>query len=100
MRIYKTIIFFLLTEMFVFSAAAGTEEPGKIQMDFQADVRGYFINDQRIQWSGMEATFGSEAALTALLTKRSGKTEWFAGGEFRVNQPFDGNMMTDEYRRP
>jgi hypothetical protein len=60
--------------------------------------RGYILNDQRIYWSGLETSFGAEAAVRGTIEKK------FRGGmldvesEFFLNQPFGRNILTDEYR--
>lgn len=61
-------------------------------------LRGYYINDQRIRWSGLEATFGAEAALSSWIEKELDSGRLRAGGEFFVNQPFDKNILRDNVR--
>ena len=67
---------------------------------FDMLVRGAYINDQRIEWSGNEATFLSEAILGA--TYRRMGQEWLTTvrGEFYLNQPFDRNQLVDNTRLP
>jgi hypothetical protein len=62
-------------------------------------VRGYYLNDQRIEWSGMEATFGAEAVLAPVIRHRYNSWEFSAEGEFYLNQPFDRNILVDTPER-
>ncbi|MCL5808218.1 MAG: hypothetical protein M1418_06685, partial [Deltaproteobacteria bacterium] len=51
-------------------------------------VRGYYLSDQRVQWSGMEAVFGAEAVLAPQITR---EYPWGVTGirsEFLIHQPF------------
>lgn len=60
--------------------------------------RSYFLNDQRIQWSGLEATFGIDGDIASEIIRI------FNGGEVKfctrlfLNQPFEKNILRDEYR--
>ncbi len=63
-------------------------------------VRGYYLNDQRIQWSGVEEVFGAEAIVRpAIFYQKEG---WIvsAEGEFFLNQPFGRSILRDSYREP
>ena len=62
-------------------------------------VRGYFLNDQRIEWSGTECTFGAEAAVAPVFKRRFGGWETTVEGEFYLNQPFDRNILADTPER-
>ncbi len=87
--------------VFIFShilSSTGQSNEDKLRYDFSIDAVSYFSNDQRIQWSGAEATFGAEAKFRGNLTKAIGNSEVFAAGEFRLNQSFDNNILIDEYR--
>jgi len=89
--------------IFIFLISFGPAFPdagdaGEVMFDFEVDARGLFVNDQRIQWSGMEATFGVEGALRARISKKSGNTQFFAFSELEFDQKFDDNMLVDEYR--
>ncbi len=66
---------------------------------FQAVGRSYFINDQRIEWSGLEATFGAEAALLGSLHQQW--DEWQTGvqAELFLNQRFGANILADTPER-
>ena len=62
-------------------------------------VRGYYSNDQRIEWSGMESTFGAEAVLTPRLRQRCGDFEFIIDSELNINQPFDQNQLLNTPER-
>jgi hypothetical protein len=62
-------------------------------LDVDALVRGYYLNDQRIEWSGLEATFGAEAAVSPAFRHDAGSWETAVEGEFYLNQPFDRNVL-------
>ncbi|HBT76298.1 MAG TPA: hypothetical protein DEB39_05090 [Planctomycetaceae bacterium] len=53
-----------------------------------------------MEWSGDEETFGVEGSLSIKLAKQTGNGLVQVGGEFFLNQPFDGNIYegTDERR--
>jgi hypothetical protein len=61
-------------------------------------VRGYYLNDQRISWSGLEETFGAEAALDIRAHKSLDGWSVKAEGVFFLNQPYDRNKLRDEER--
>lgn len=71
--------------------------PDWYDLDFV--VRGYYVNDQRIEWSGQEATFGAEGAFAPRLHYRFGNWETSVDGEFYLNQPFDRNRLVDTRER-
>jgi len=56
-------------------------------------ARGYYLNDQRIEWSGVEATFGAEAVVSPVIRPQLGSWETTLEGEFYLNQPFDRNVL-------
>lgn len=62
-------------------------------------ARGYFIDDQRVNWSGMEETFGSEAAIAPRLSQRCGDWAITIDSEFYLNQPFDRNALMNTAER-
>ena len=64
-------------------------------LGFDMLVRGAYINDQRIEWSGNEATFLSEAILGATFRQMRGDWMTTIRGEFYLNQPFDRNRLID-----
>jgi len=62
-------------------------------------VRGYYSNDQRIEWSGMEATFGAEGVLTPRLRQRCGDFEFLVDSELNINEPYGRNQLLDTPER-
>ena len=62
-------------------------------------ARGYYINDQRIQWSGMEATFATEGILASSIKHTYGFWETSIEGQFYLNQPYGPNMLEDNVER-
>ena len=56
-------------------------------------ARGYALYDQRITWSGMEASFGAEGVLTGIVRHRWDDWTTSVEGEFFLNQPYDGNRL-------
>ncbi len=62
-------------------------------------VRGYYRNDQRVNWTGMEETFGAEADLTPRLRYRCGDFEFIVDSEFWINQPYERNPLLDNPER-
>jgi hypothetical protein len=61
-------------------------------------ARGYYLNDQRIQWSGVEEVFGAEGILRpAVYYHKEGWTV-SAEGEFFINQPFGRSILSDPHR--
>lgn len=73
------------------------EYPDQFHVD--ALVRTFYLNDQRVQWSGMEMTFGAEAAVRPQYHYQAG--DWTGGvvGDFYLNQPFDRNMYVNSPER-
>jgi len=70
----------------------------KTEINFDMGFTSYYLNDQRIQWSGMEATFGVEASLKTDIVRRLGKGNLNVFSEIRFNQPFDDNKLVDKLR--
>jgi hypothetical protein len=62
-------------------------------------VRGYYRNDQRIQWSGMEDTFGAEGVIAPIFRRQFGNWDTKVEGEFYLNQPFDQNYLDNSPER-
>jgi len=65
---------------------------------YNAFVRAFLLNDQRIQWSGLETTFSAEAVVNLSYLKKIARWQVMANGEFFINQPFNPNILADEYR--
>src|SRR5262245_32633080 len=62
-------------------------------------ARGYYINDQRIEFTGMEDTFAVEGVLNGGLVQPAG--DWLLSFETQlfVNQPFDRHILLDTPER-
>ena len=80
---------------------AGTNSAYRLLDHLEGNVvaRGYYTNDQRIEWSGMETTFGGEAVLTPRLRQRCGDFEFLIDSELNINQPFNRNQLLDTPER-
>lgn len=70
---------------------------GRLGID--ALARTYYVNDQRIQWSGLEETFATEAALTSRYERCFDDIGVAVGGDFFLTQPYDRNLLDDRERR-
>jgi hypothetical protein len=94
--------FIALGALFITALAprAGAQEHGADSQNISLDalVRGYYLNDQRISWSGLEETFGAEAAIDFRAHKTLDGWSVKAEGEFFLNQPYDKNKLLDEGR--
>jgi hypothetical protein len=66
---------------------------------FGAKARGYYINDQRIEFTGMEDTFAVEGVLDGGLLQRVDGWEFTLETQFFLNQPFDKNQLVDTPER-
>ena len=62
-------------------------------------ARSYYINDQRIQFTGQEATFGVEGILSGAVHHEHDGWTFGLTGEFYINQPFDRNLYRDSQER-
>jgi hypothetical protein len=62
-------------------------------------ARGHYVNDQRIEFTGQEATCGVEGVLAAVLRREC--SDWKVGveAELYLNQAFDRNMLVDTPER-
>lgn len=68
-------------------------------VEWQALARAFFIDDQRIEWSGQELTFGVEGVVRAAHTHSMGDTDVILNGEVFLNQPFDRNIYVNSAAR-
>lgn len=78
------------------SAAQGPS-PGPV-FSLGGRAQAYYSMDERIQWSGVEETFGAEARLEADLSQVHPWGRWAAEGEFHLNQPMSETLLLDENR--
>jgi hypothetical protein len=56
--------------------------------DISGSVRGYYLSDLRVQWSGMETVFGAEAVLAPQITREYPWGVTAVRSEFLIHQPF------------
>lgn len=80
--------------------AAATQYEGESATQFPAYQfsalgRGFYSNDQRIEFTGQEATLGVEGILAGSVAREC--CGWTAGldAELYLNQPFDRNILVD-----
>lgn len=62
-------------------------------------ARAYYLNDQRLEFTGQEATFGAEAAVRGAIWRESNGWLVQADAELFFNQPFDRNILVDSPSR-
>lgn len=65
----------------------------------EALFRAHMLNDQRLQWSGLETTFGVESVLTTNIEKKLKKGSLGVAVQLFINQPFNKNILADDSRR-
>ncbi|MFC1806895.1 coiled-coil domain-containing protein [Candidatus Omnitrophota bacterium] len=56
-------------------------------------LRSYYINDQRINWSGQEATFAVEGVFSPWVESEGDWGRMKVGGDFFLNQRFGRNLL-------
>ena len=59
-------------------------------------IRSYYLNDQRIQWSGLEATFEAEAVVDAAIEKDFSWGKTIVMGEFYLSQSLGDRILKDK----
>ncbi|MCY2991914.1 MAG: hypothetical protein NTY19_29155 [Planctomycetota bacterium] len=62
-------------------------------------ARGYYVNDQRIAWTGQEETFGVAGIVAGILRRPYGEWEVGLESELYLNQPYDRNLLVDTPQR-
>ena len=67
--------------------------------DLGIQARGYYSNDQRIAWSGMEATFAAEGVLATTIKHTYGFWETSVEGQFYLNEVNGGNILENTAER-
>lgn len=67
------------------------------RVDGQA--RSYYVNDQRIEFTGEEETFGVSGIVAGVLRRPYGDWEVGLESELYLNQPYDRNMLLDSAER-
>jgi hypothetical protein len=58
-------------------------------------ARGYYLNDQRIEFTGLEETFAVEGVLDGGVHQQLGQWSCQIEGELFFTQPFDRNVLVD-----
>ena len=82
-----------------FPLRGSAKEPAApVVLSIGGRAQAYYSMDERIQWSGVEQTFGAEARLEAALNQTHPWGRWSAEGEFYLNQPFGKTLLLDENR--
>lgn len=61
--------------------------------------RADYFNDQRIEWSGQEATFGVEGIVGGGISRSEGSFSGGLAAELYLNQPYDRNILVDSPER-
>ncbi len=74
-------------------------ENGNTVYSFQGTARAYYLNDQRIEFTGQEETFGVEAALRGSIERCVNSWQVGLHSEFFLTQRFDENILVDTAER-
>jgi len=96
MKVYRFLLFYLLSISLF--GIDNIKINRSVSLDLDLLMRCYSINDQRIYWSGLEFTFGSEAEINAVFYKKTGQGKILVESQFFINQPFGKNILKDEER--
>ena len=67
--------------------------------DTQTVIRAYYLNDQRIECSGVEASFEAEGAIFPQIKMESRDLSFAVKGEILLNQPSGENILKYENRQ-
>lgn len=67
--------------------------------DFGVAARAWYLNDQRIEFTGMEGSFGVDGVLRGEAFQWCGDVLGVVYGELLLNQPFDRNILADTPER-
>jgi len=78
-----------------------TVQPKKrtFNFDTQTVIRAYYLNDQRIECSGVEASFEAEGAIFPQIKMESRDLSFAVKGEILLNQPSGENILKYENRQ-
>ncbi len=68
---------------------------GERWVEYGFAARGFYLNDQRIEFTGNEVTFGAAGVLRAAAGLRRGNGIGLVYTELLLNQRFDQNILTD-----
>ena len=69
--------------------------PGEFDYYLGGKARGYFINDQRIEFTGAEETFAVEGVIEGGVHQEQGGWDLTLQTQLFLNQPFDRNILKD-----
>lgn len=72
---------------------------GRQPFHYQVLLRSFLLDDQRIQWSGLENSFAAEAVLSLNYRRELNGVTLLAGSQIMISQPFSRNILSDEYRQ-
>ena len=72
---------------------------GETTFALSALGRGFYFNDQRIEWTGQEETFGVEGAFAGAFRRQFNSWSAKLETEFFINQPYDRNILVDTPER-
>ncbi len=62
-------------------------------------LRGYYLNDQRIEWSGVESSLGAEGVVIPRIVYDVGEYTIAGNSVFFINQPLDRNILVTPERQ-
>jgi hypothetical protein len=85
----------------IFQDAPGTglNRPTRTGLSVGALARAFYFNDQRIEWSGQEATFGTEAIGVARYYQGDACNGYGGAAELYLQQPYERNILVDNQER-
>jgi hypothetical protein len=72
---------------------------GDLEWGLAGKGRGYYINDQRIEFTGLEETFAVEGVLEGGFIERANGWEIIGQTQLFLNQPYDPNVLADTPER-
>lgn len=73
--------------------------PCDFEYHWGGKARAYYLNDQRIEFTGMEETFAVEGVLDGGVVQHRENWDLSLQTELFLNQPFDPNMLVDTPER-
>ena len=85
-----------ITELSIFDRDISHLADGQTEFHYGIAARAFYSNDQRIEWTGQEETFGVEGVLSGNARRRIGNWDTGVWAEFYLNQPFDRNILVDD----
>lgn len=79
-------------------AEPDAEHEAPKKFDVSGLLRGFYRNDQRIEWSGVEDSFGAEAVLRGRWERANGPWRLAAQAEIFLNVPNGRSILSDPER--